>query len=367
MKNDFSNIGQINSDFFSDEIINESKVFVTLFNSIPNERIKKGDYDIIKIKKFIKDKFSLENKQGQIRCFHVELKKNPDDDDDDMIYHDRRQQSGYLIIIESGFMISLNDKSFISFYSDKIEEKRIIQLEKDISKFTKKENKKKSCFHMIVKGYDSFELNEYKVRQTKTNIDLHYNDDFKSFDEDVVSFLKDKQRNGMILMHGESGTGKTTYIRHLIQNLNLKFIFLPLFMAESLSSPELLPFLSEQKNSILIIEDSEKLIRSHESGNAQNDIATLLNISDGLLSDALGIKLICTFNTGLESIDKALLRKGRMINRYEFKKLSIDKAAKLAKKHKLPYNEKQQITLGDLFNIDKANVTGEFERKGIGF
>ncbi|RLD56326.1 MAG: hypothetical protein DRJ01_15385 [Bacteroidetes bacterium] len=179
--------------------------------------------------------------------------------------------------------------------------------------------------------------------------------------------MQNKTKSGLILMHGMSGTGKTSYIRHLIREVKRKFIFLPLFMAEALSSPDLLPFLTEQKNSILIIEDSEKLIANRETGNTQSDIATLLNISDGLLSDALGIKLICTFNTGLANIDKALLRKGRMVNRYEFKELTVNKALNIAQKHNLPYDGKYPITIGDLFNIEKQNYTNEISRKGIGF
>jgi ATP-dependent 26S proteasome regulatory subunit len=85
------------------------------------------------------------------------------------------------------------------------------------------------------------------------------------------------------------------------------------------------------------------------------------------MSDALGIKLICTFNTGLSNIDKALLRKGRLINRYEFKELSVEKAKKIAEINNLPYDGKETITIGDLFNIDSNNQTNAIARKSIGF
>jgi ATP-dependent 26S proteasome regulatory subunit len=41
-------------------------------------------------------------------------------------------------------------------------------------------------------------------------------------------------------------------------------------------------------------------------------LINILNNSDGLLSDELCIKFICTFNAPLKDIDEALLRKGRL-------------------------------------------------------
>jgi len=70
---------------------------------------------------------------------------------------------------------------------------------------------------------------------------------------------------------------------------------------------------------------------------------------------------------GLEKIDKALMRKGRMINRYEFKELSIEKATIIAKKNNLNYKSDTPITLGNLYNIGEENVTGETKKKNIGF
>ncbi|MDD4149264.1 MAG: ATPase, partial [Bacteroidales bacterium] len=74
-----------------------------------------------------------------------------------------------------------------------------------------------------------------------------------------------------------------------------------------------------------------------------------------LLSDALGIKLICTFNTNISKIDKALVRKGRMLTRYEFKELTIDKASVLSEKFDLKYDGKNPISIGDLFNVEGNN------------
>jgi ATP-dependent 26S proteasome regulatory subunit len=85
-------------------------------------------------------------------------------------------------------------------------------------------------------------------------------------------------------------------------------------------------------------------------------LINILNMSDGLLGDVLNLKFICTFNAPLKDIDKALLRKGRLVARYEFKDLSTEKANAIIKEQKLniPLQTKP-ITLAELFNYQKQN------------
>ena len=364
--NDFSNLANLENDLFYDGEYCLNKIFTALYKGIPHEHKYSGQFIMEDAVDFVVSKYGLENIPGRIRHFRF-YRKN--EKNIHYIIHSRNgiPGSACFIIAHEGLLVKISEASMVLLYDDKTDKSEIMDLASGLAKFTKPSKKRKARFYMITKDYDGFSLSKFKVNKTNTDTSLHYNDDFISFDSDVKGFLLDKNRNGMILMHGASGTGKTTYIRHLIHQIKRKFIFLPLFMAESLSSPDLLPFLSDYKNSILIIEDCEKLIVDRESGNAQNEIATLLNLSDGLLSDALGIKLICTFNTGLSNIDKALLRKGRMVNRYEFKELTVEKAIKLSKKHNLKYKGDEPITLGDLFNIEKENETNTITKKTIGF
>jgi hypothetical protein len=365
-----NNFNKINNDrsCLYDEENWINNIFYLLFGSIANEINIYNKYNVEEAAKHIISYYNLENKPENIRRIMIKnnQKKN--------IYYTMHKLSKagrgfvYYIIIKEGCLVQIDTKKLVILHNDKIKANEIDILENELSKFIKKKKeKKKDHFYMIVKGFDGFELSKYKVKGIEPYINLHYNDDIIPFDTVVKEFLKDKTKNGMILLHGKSGTGKTTYIRHLIRETNRKFIYLPLFMAEALSSPDLLPFLSEHKNSVLIIEDSEKLIASRETSNDNSDIAALLNISDGLLNDALGIKLICTFNTELSNIDKALLRKGRLITRYEFKELSIEKASKIAETNNLPYDGKKPISIGNLFNIEIENQSDINEKKNIGF
>ena len=88
----------------------------------------------------------------------------------------------------------------------------------------------------------------------------------------------------------------------------------------------------------------------------------LLNITDGVIADVLGIKLICTFNTSLAKIDKALLRKGRLSLKYEFKKLTKDKVANI-----LGHSVDKDMSLAEIYNIEEENDFSKKIQKKIGF
>ena len=105
------------------------------------------------------------------------------------------------------------------------------------------------------------------------------------------------------MLHGNQGTGKTTYIRHLINLGKKRMIYMSGDLVDKLSDPSFITFIRQQKNSIFIVEDCEELLSSRNGSNRMNaGLVNILNISDGLLSDELCIKFICTFNAPLKDI-----------------------------------------------------------------
>ena len=88
----------------------------------------------------------------------------------------------------------------------------------------------------------------------------------------------------------------------------------------------------QHPNSILIIEDAENIILDRkESVNPNQAVSNLLNLSDGLLGDAMRQQIITTFNCEISGIDPALLREGRLLVEHKFNKLSINDARKLCR------------------------------------
>jgi len=197
------------------------------------------------------------------------------------------------------------------------------------------------------------------------SIQEFYNDDFVEVDTVIVDAIG-KKGSGMVLLHGEPGTGKTTYIKHLISKFkDREFIFVQNDFVKDLLKPGFISFLLNNKNAILIIEDAEKVVASRDNFTEDSVVSTILQLTDGLFSDFLNIKIICTFNTDIDRIDKALLRKGRMIAKYHFLPLTTEKTAALAKKLGLD-NVTGGLTLAEIFQFDKRDFK-EPAGKRLGF
>lgn len=216
----------------------------------------------------------------------------------------------------------------------------------------------------------------YYLKDAKVEYDGRYDfgmlypDEFMPIAENIDGFIKGG-KSGMVILHGLQGSGKTSYIRKLIHdNPERRFVYLPMTMAGHLASPDFVSFLHEKmRGSVVILEDCEQVLESRDSGNGGGAISTLLNMSDGLLADGLNIQFICTFNAEIGKIDKALLRKGRLVDKYEFGKLNEEKARKLAELvHGSSDFVKGDMSLAEIFHAKKDNHAPEVpQRKKIGF
>lgn len=137
-------------------------------------------------------------------------------------------------------------------------------------------------------------------------------------------------------------------------------------MASAITNPELISVLIDNSNSIFVIEDAENVIVDRENVGT-SPVSSLLNISDGLLADCLNIQIICSFNTDISKIDSALMRKGRLIAKYEFKELETPKAQQLSNKLGFTTQIDQPMTLTSIYNQDEKSFLQKEKRNPIGF
>lgn len=137
-------------------------------------------------------------------------------------------------------------------------------------------------------------------------------------------------------------------------------------MATEITNPNLMKLLINNPNSVFVIEDAENIIMDREE-NGYSPVSTLLNLSDGLLSDCLNIQIICSFNTDLSKVDSALLRKGRLIAQYEFKELETQKAQQLSDKLGFQTQISKPMNLTDIYNQKEMNFENGKTRIPIGF
>ena len=235
--------------------------------------------------------------------------------------------------------------------------------EKYLKKYDQEDTKVK-CY-VIVKDPELY-LDDFDIKLNgELDFDL-YNDGFEDIHNNIVNSIENDE-NGLYLLYGKPGTGKSTYIRHLIKRCNTdkrRFVYVPSALFGDFTNPGILPFLLRNKGCVFIIEDCENLV-TVEDGIRSEGITDLLNMTDGLLADALNIKIICTFNTDYNKIDDALLRPGRCRCKYEFDLLDGEKANKVAKKFGLKPVDKD-ISLAELFNPE-VEIFENKKKKKIGF
>jgi hypothetical protein len=218
-----------------------------------------------------------------------------------------------------------------------------------LSNFKLPEKEEDFEINIISLSKAGLELKQLDIKPTTLDLSLYYNDDFGEVDEIIRKRLNQENDKGIILLHGLPGTGKTTYLRHLIGGLKKKVLFVAPSVAGNLMDPEFIDLLIDNPNAVLIIEDAENIMMDRKH-NSNSSVSNLLNLSDGLLSDCLSVQIICTFNSSVNMIDQALMRKGRLIAKYEFGKLDIVKAEQLSKR--LGFNSiiMQPMTIAEIAN-----------------
>ena len=219
---------------------------------------------------------------------------------------------------------------------------------------------------MILQTAGTLEIKQLEISKPQLKISDNYNDDFNEIHNIIYKRLSKKNDKGLVMLHGKPGTGKTSYLRFLISQVKKPVIFLPPNLAGAITNPDLIHLLMDNPNSIFIIEDAENIVVDRER-NGASPVSALLNITDGLLSDCLNIQLICSFNTDLSKVDNALMRKGRLIAKYEFKELETGKAQALSDKIGFNTSITRPMTLTEIYNQHEMNFEQTKHQYSIGF
>ena len=218
---------------------------------------------------------------------------------------------------------------------------------------------------VVQRGLD-LEVETHPLKDIEVDVGLNYGSKFLTTHEIILDSLN-LEKSGIVLLHGEPGTGKTTYIKYLGSRLEKKkMVYLPSGIAQNMDSPQLIGLLDQCRNGVFIIEDGEHMINtaSHNGGRPQG-LAALLNASDGLLGDLFNIQFIITFNCDDKKIDPALRRKGRMLAEHEFGRLSIDESNKLLKHLGINRKAIAPMNLSDIYNTELPQPTSDLNKKNV--
>ena len=205
-------------------------------------------------------------------------------------------------------------------------------------------------------GYSGLMTNELEFKRFDIDLDTNYNDDIPY--DDILKLIK-SPKNELILLDGKPGTGKTSLIKNLMGKTEKPFLYIDSSLLAGLESSKFIDFLLDYRNSVVVLEDCEKILSHREEGNPF--MGTLLNLTDGIIGETVKAKFICSFNCPEHKIDKALLRKGRLSLKYTFNELSLEKTKNLMPEATKP------LTLAEIYHKDQTNVVGEPVKRKIGF
>jgi len=267
---------------------------------------------------------------------------------------------------------------FTVYYTDQKLLNEFVLLLKDV--FTPDKDKaidNNSYISLVIKRPNgSLDTSDFEIKNPKINIPLSYGEEFEAIDKNIFTSLT-KSDKGLWIFHGPPGTGKSMYIRNVIKKLNKSgkvgsVIYMPSEMVGSIESPEFIPFIQDYQDSVLVIEDGDIALESRK--NHGSIVKTILQLTDGILADCLRLKIIVTFNCELSKIDEALLRKGRLQIRHEFRYLNRTEAMKLAESLKIDvkifdteeYSNKKEWTLAEIYNIH-TDFYWDKKQKKLGF
>lgn len=266
---------------------------------------------------------------------------------------------------------SLNSKINVTIYYPNY--KFLLDLKDKFSflgKFKIKYNKRNFVSVLMKDNYGEYNFVPLDIKVPEFDVQLNYGKKFLSVYEKTIDKIKTGNK-GLYMFHGEPGTGKSSFIKHLTTVVNKEFIFVPTsFVEKFVSDPEIFSILIKRKGCVLILEDAEKILISRERQDNEY-ISTILNLSDGILSDMIEASIIITYNCDDTKIDKALKRKGRTIIDYKFDKLTIEESKKLAESLKMDSSKiEEPMSLSEIYNMNENNKFHDEEERSnriVGF
>lgn len=274
--------------------------------------------------------------------------------------------------------VGYNDKSKIINIHGSTTNPKIEKLGAVLKKDFVTQSKKNMVF-AVIRTSQGFDITNMGDGSSPLITDNYTPEVLADVDHVVESFQKSPPPGRIAILNGEPGTGKTFLIRSMLSRMDCVFLIIPSGLMGELDKPELLPLLLNVKKSyekpiVMVIEDGDVCLVPRKNDNIST-IASLLNLSDGILGTMIDIKMIISTNAHIKDMDKAILRPGRLCRDIHVAALPYEQANKVyqrltGNKENMEYGDYYTLAeIYDMVNNPKSTglTTSKPKRKPIGF
>lgn len=209
--------------------------------------------------------------------------------------------------------------------------------------------------------------NGLDLESVDTSVDLEIFDSYYSSSSikklnKLIKKVK-KSENGLAILYGERGTGKTSAISHIAHKLDRIVIFIPNNMIEhTINNPDFRKFLKRYSKPIIVLDDCEMIFNDYLT-KSNMVVNNLLQLSDGFLKETIDVTFITIFNVDDDmEIDRNLIESNNLIDIVDFEYLSIEESNELSNQlgEKTKYKNKTKL-------IDIIKKNNSSNNKKIGF
>jgi hypothetical protein len=181
-----------------------------------------------------------------------------------------------------------------------------------------------------------FSLVDLGIGSFKLEQDNYSESIIEKYHHIVKDLNSDKPCGKLVLMEGPPGSGKTSMVRSMLDEITKKncVIIVPPTVIQELANPSMVSLFLNNKSYyakdgsfVLIVEDADNILVTRGVDNITS-IQSLLNLSDGIVGALLDIRIVATTNA-VNEVDEAVLRPGRLCSRLEIGKTTCDRANKI--------------------------------------
>lgn len=212
----------------------------------------------------------------------------------------------------------------------------------------------------ITLGQNGLEIEPITTEFDTDNFDMYYHSKTSKLLNKTIKKIK-KNEKGLVILSGERGTGKTSTIHYIAENLDRIVIFIPNNLIDhTINNPDFRKFLKKHHKPIIVIDDCEMIFNEYFT-KSNMIVNNLLQIVDGFIYN--DVTVVAIFNVDdVTEIDHSLIESNNLIEIVEFDYLEAEEATELSSIIKTTKKYKGKTKLIDI--IKKKNQSN---KKQIGF